>query len=93
MAGPRLSTDRGFGHDEDRASHENGDIVNTRYDAETLGLETPAELRARAARIRERSKMLVDELGADHPLVARALDKARHLEREADELGIDLRRP
>lgn len=58
--------------------------MNTRYDAETLDLETAAELRARAARIRERSKLLIDELGADHPLVARALDKARHLEFEAD---------
>lgn len=42
--------------------------------------ETLADRRARAARIRERSRELIEALGADHPLVAEALARADALD-------------
>ena len=65
--------------------------MNTRYDSETLDAVDAAELLARAQRIRARSRLLIQELGPDHPLVARALQKARSLEAQADRAEIHLR--
>ncbi len=61
--------------------------VSTRPEAEAIEVEDAASLRARAARIRERSAELIQALGPDHPLVAQALENARQLEREADSPG------
>ncbi len=58
--------------------------LGTRPEAEPVARENADSLRARAARIRERSVELIDALGADHPLVSEALENARRLEREAD---------
>ena len=57
--------------------------LNTRPEAETIPRPDADTLAARAARIRARSQELIDELGADHPLVAQALQRAEALEREA----------
>jgi hypothetical protein len=63
------------------------DASQTDRDAEVVARNGADDLRVRAARIRERSVELIDELGADHPLVIRALAKAESLEREADKPG------
>ncbi len=63
------------------------DASRTQSDAESVEREDADDLRAIAARIRDRSVELVDELGADHPLVKRALARAEALEREADKPG------
>ena len=66
--------------------------MDTRPEAETTERSDADELRARAARIRERSEELVAALGPDHPLVAQALARAESLEREAaNPRHIDLR--
>lgn len=70
-----------------------GSDVSTREAAEAHPREDADDLRARARRIRTRSRELIDELGADHPLVAQALRRAEALELEADRPGhIDLPR-
>ncbi len=60
--------------------------MDTRVDAEALQLEDANDLRVRASRIRARSAELIAELGADHPLVERAVSKARVLDLQAAEL-------
>ncbi len=66
--------------------------AGTRERAEVVERSDSDELRARAARIRERSVELIAELGPDHPLVAQALEKADRLELEASRPAqIDLR--
>ena len=57
--------------------------VDTRPDIEIEPGTGNQELLARAARIRERSRELIDTLGADHPLVDQALRRAEALERQA----------
>ena len=68
------------------ASAENDEqgSVETRREAHVVEHADADELRARATRIRERSAELIAELGADHALVAEALEKAEQLELEAD---------
>jgi hypothetical protein len=61
--------------------------VTMRPEAETMPRDDANDLLARAMRIRERSKELIAELGADHPLVAQALQRADALEREAAHPG------
>lgn len=61
--------------------------VGTQPDIEVVPAHKVDDRRVRAQRIRERSEELVRELGADHPLVAAALQKAAALEREADHPG------
>ncbi|MGI9643018.1 MAG: hypothetical protein ACR2N9_09565 [Acidimicrobiia bacterium] len=63
-----------------------------KHQAEARARSDADELLARAARIRLRSSELVDSLGSEHPLVARALERAAYLEAEAARPGhIDLR--
>lgn len=66
--------------------------LGTRPEAEAHPRSDAEELLARAARIRERSQELIDELGPEHPLVAHAISRAEALENEAKTPGrIDLR--
>lgn len=65
------------------AANDGKASVGTREQAEVVERDDADELRARAARIRERSAELIAELGADHPLVAQAAEKAELLELEA----------
>lgn len=65
------------------AANDGKASVGTREQAEVVERSDADELRARAARIRERSAELIAELGAGHPLVAQALEKAELLELEA----------
>ena len=52
--------------------------------------EDVADRRARAARIRQRSRELIEALGADHPLVAEALARADELDADpGDAAGTD----
>ena len=61
--------------------------LSMRPEAEAIPRDDANERLARALRIRERSKELIAELGADHPLVAQALQRAEALEREAARPG------
>ena len=63
------------------------DSSQIRPDAEVVARHDAEELRRRAARIRDRSTELATELGADHPLVLRALEKAEYLDHEASKPG------
>ena len=64
-----------------------GDALDVRPQAEVVLTGEAVELLARAARIRERSQELVEALGADHPLVAEALERAAALEHRARKPG------
>ena len=57
--------------------------VDTRPEIEIEHGSGNRELLERAARIRERSRELIDTLGEDHPLVSQALQRAAALERKA----------
>ncbi|MEM7288619.1 MAG: hypothetical protein AAF480_19915 [Actinomycetota bacterium] len=57
--------------------------VDTRPEIEIEHQPGNKELLARAARIRERSRELIETLGEEHPLVAQALRRAEALERRA----------
>ncbi len=61
--------------------------MDTRIDAEACQLDDADDLRVRASRIRARSAELIAELGPEHPLVARAVNKARVLDLQASALA------
>ena len=66
--------------------------VETRPEIQVEHAQGNQELLARAARIRDRSRELIETLGPDHPLVAQALRRAEALERKAiHPNAIDLR--
>ncbi len=74
------------GSEMDMSEAETNDVragTGTDTDAEVTERSDADELRARARRIRDRAQELIDELGAGHPLVAQAIDRAEALEREA----------
>jgi hypothetical protein len=68
-------------HDPDSASLE------TQPDIEVVDGSAEDDRSVRASRIRERSEELVEALGADHPLVRAALEKADALDWEAEHPG------
>lgn len=61
--------------------------VTTRPDIDVEPDAATDELRARARRIRVRAQELVDALGAEHPLVREALERADALDRRAEAPG------
>lgn len=72
---------------ERSAERDDASGLDVRPQAEVVPTGEAVELLARAARIRERSQELVVALGADHPMVAEALERAAALEHQARKPG------